>query len=135
MWTSEGLHPADGSDFSAWLCATHRDHGDFTALLVLVSIDGTKVTPAASTFLNIIGSEIGWADMLGLLAGSGRRWDGACFFAQVESDGPLDNGAARARLRQLEQRLSEDRLVLNEGAFFDRLGRRMEVEEVPGTTH
>lgn len=131
MWTSDGPGPADGSDFSAWLRATHDLHGDFTALLVLVEIGGTKVTPIASTFLNIIGSEIGWADMLGLLAGAGRRWDGACFFPQLEAGRPLDNAAARARLRSLEQRLAEDRLVLNDGAFFDRLGRRMEVSEVP----
>ena len=31
---------------------------------------------------------------------------------------------------QLEERLDDDRLVLNEGHFFDKWGRRMKVEEV-----
>lgn len=131
MSTSEA-EPTGVSDFFDWLATTHLANGDFTALLVLVEIGETKVTPLASTFLNFIGTDIGWSDMLALLSGAGRRWDGVCFFPQLDVDGPLDNGAARARLRQVEQRVSENRLVLNEGAFFDRLGRRMEVEELPG---
>ena len=46
------------------------------------------------------------------------------------SGGPLDNPTARLRLRALEARLAEDRLVLNEGRFFDRRGRRLTIEEV-----
>jgi hypothetical protein len=33
-------------------------------------------------------------------------------------------------LRELEARLDEDRLVLNEGHFFDKWGRRLKIEEV-----
>jgi hypothetical protein len=43
--------------------------------------------------------------------------------------GPLDNAAARAQLRGIEERVKAERLALNEGFFFDRHGRRMMVEE------
>jgi hypothetical protein len=42
----------------------------------------------------------------------------------------LDNPNARLQLRDLEERLDDDRLVLNEGHFFDKWGRRMKVDEV-----
>jgi hypothetical protein len=42
----------------------------------------------------------------------------------------LDNSAARLQLRGLEERLDDDRLVLNEGHCFDKWGRRMMIEEV-----
>ena len=44
--------------------------------------------------------------------------------------GPLDNPNARLRLRELESRLDDNPLVLNEGNFFDKWGRRLKVEEV-----
>ena len=43
--------------------------------------------------------------------------------------GPLDNAAAREKLREIEERVKAERLALNEGFFFDRHGRRMMVEE------
>jgi len=44
--------------------------------------------------------------------------------------GPLDNPTARLRLRELESRVNGDRLVLNEGHFFDAWGRRLRIDEV-----
>ncbi|QRG04496.1 hypothetical protein EZH22_14940 [Xanthobacter dioxanivorans] len=121
---------APTTDFDLWLAGTFREHGSFTALVVLVRIAEPAVTPLASTFLTVVGDEVGWADMAALFTGAGRAWDGAVFFAQLDA-GPLENGAARARLRALEQRMSADRLVINEGDFFDALGRRLKVEEIP----
>jgi hypothetical protein len=43
--------------------------------------------------------------------------------------GPLDNPTARLRLHELESRLDQNPLVLNEGHFFDKWGRRLKVEE------
>ena len=43
--------------------------------------------------------------------------------------GPLDNPTARLRLHELESRLDANPLVLNEGNFFDKWGRRLKVEE------
>jgi hypothetical protein len=46
------------------------------------------------------------------------------------ADGPLDNPTARLRLRELETRVDENKLVLNEGHFFDKWGRRLKIEEM-----
>ena len=96
-----------------------------------MEISESKVTPLRSTFLNVIGDEITWSEITALFAGAGTAWDGASFFPVVDAEGgPLDNVNARLRLRELEARLDDDRLVLNEGQFFDKWGRRLKIEEV-----
>ena len=118
-------------DFRSWLTREFAQTGAFTALVVLVEIAGTRVTPACSTFFNVIGDEVEWRDIVDMFHGSGRQWDGAAFFpADAPDGGPLDNASARRGLRDLEARLADDRLVLNEGHFFDKWGRRMKIEEV-----
>jgi hypothetical protein len=119
------------TDFEHWLAEEFAANGAFTALIVLVDISETKVTPQCSTYLNIIGTEVDWGEMTGLFAGAGVPWNGAAFFPATGPDGgPLDNPTARLRLRTLEERLSLDRLVLNDGRFFDQWGRKLKVEEV-----
>jgi hypothetical protein len=119
------------SDFDRWIAAEFAKSGPFTAFAVLVEIAGSKVFPLCSTYFNVIGDEIDWSEITVLFAGAGQRWDGAAFFPQHSTGGgPLDNPSARVRLRKLEQRLDDDRLVLNEGHFFDKWGRRMKIEEV-----
>ena len=117
------------TDFQDWLKQAFDRTGSFTALILLVRIGDLKVTPLASTFLNVIGEDVNWPQMAALLAGSGQPWDGAAFFPVTEADGPIGNADARARLRTLEARVREDRLVLNEGHLFDLWGRRLKVEE------
>ncbi len=120
------------TDFDRWIADEFERSGEFTALVVLVGIGESKVTPLCSTYFNVIGTEIDWAEITVLFAGSGQDWSGASFFPVTGSDGrPLDNPTARLRLRELETRLDDDRLVLNEGHFFDKWGRRLEIEEVP----
>lgn len=119
------------TDFEAWLAEEFAAAGSFTALIVLVEITDAKVTPQCSTYLNIIGTEVDWGEITVLFAGAGVSWSGAAFFPVVDMHGgPLDNPTARLKLRELEARLSDDRLVLNEGAFFDQWGRKLQVEEV-----
>lgn len=134
MSTSRGPKkpPSDaGADFKAWLEGEFEDEGSFTALVVLVEIGEITVTPQASTFVNVIGTEVAWSDLLALFEGAGCAWDGVAFFPSRDADGsPLDNAAARRGLTELVARLGEDRLVLNEGRFFDRWGRRMRIDEV-----
>lgn len=121
------------TDFDRWLSAAFAEIGSFTALVVLVDIAGTKVTPLRSTFMNIIGDETYWAEVAVLLQSAGVAWSGVSFFPVTGIEGgPLDNDTARSRLRELQERLAENRLVLNEGYFFDEWGRRLKVEEVPG---
>jgi len=120
------------NDFERWLQAAFAEIGAFTALVVLVDIGETRVTPLRSTYVNVIGDEVTWNDMVQMFAGSGADWDGAAFFpVTMKGGGPLDNPSARLKLRALEARLAEDRLALNEGNFFDRFGRRLMIEEVP----
>lgn len=121
----------NAADFSDWLVGEFAGSGEFTALVVLVNIAGARITPLCSTYFNVIGDEVDWNDIVVMFAGSGADWNGAAFFpVRSPHDGPLDNPTARVRLRELEARLDDDRLVLNEGHFFDRWGRRMRVEEV-----
>lgn len=120
------------TDFERWLGEEYRRAGSFTALVVLVSIAGTKVLPLCSTYFTVIGDDIDWGEITVLFAGSGHAWQGASFFPVRDVGGePLDNPAARLKLRELEARIDEDRLVLGEGHFFDQWGRRMRIEEVP----
>ena len=126
------MSTSDRPDFDQWIAEEFARSGPFTALAVLVEITETKVTPLASTYFNVIGDETGWGDITVMFAGAGRPWDGASFYPVTAADGgPIDNPAARAKLHELEARLDDDRLVLNEGFFFDKWGRRMQVEEVP----
>jgi hypothetical protein len=119
------------TDFDRWLVSEFAQTGAFTALAVLVEITENKVAPLCSTYFNVIGDEIDWAEITVLFAGAGRDWGGASFYPLLAPDGgPLDNPNARLRLRELEARLDENPLVLNEGHFFDKWGRRLKVEEI-----
>lgn len=125
------ISDSNTTDFERWIAEEFERRGEFTALVVLVSFGDTRVTPLCSTHFNVIGTEIDWAEITVLFAGSGHDWSGASFFPVTTPDGrPLDNPTVRLRLRELEARLDEDRLVLNEGHFFDKWGRRLKIEEV-----
>jgi hypothetical protein len=119
------------NDFDGWLAAEFAERGAFTALVILVAIGERMVTPLCSTYFTVVGDEIDWGELTVVLAGSGMDWDGAAFFPVTSPEGhPLDNPTARLKLRDLEARLDADRLVLNEGHFFDKWGRRTLIEEI-----
>ncbi len=119
------------TEFDDWIAAEFATRGSFTVLVILVEIGERSVTPLASTYLNVIGTEIDWLEIQALFAGAGVHWDGASFFPLTAPEGgPADNGAARAKLREIEARVKDERLTLNEGFFFDRHGRRIMVEEI-----
>jgi hypothetical protein len=117
-------------EFNDWIVSEFDERGAFTALVVLVEIGERSITPLASTYLNVIGTEVDWLEIQALFAGAGVKWDGASFYpATAPEGGPLNNAAAREQLREIEERVKAERLALNEGFFFDRHGRRMMVEE------
>ena len=82
-------HPHDGdagcrfltraratTDFDEWIAAEFAERGAFTALVILVEIDETKVTPLSSTYFNVIGDEVDWSEISSfhrLRRGLGRR--------------------------------------------------------------
>ena len=122
---------APSCDFDYWIVEEFAASGVFTVLIVLVQITEAKVMPLCSTYLNVIGDEVDWSEMTLLFAGAGTDWSGAAFFPVMAPDGgPLDNPAARLRLRELEERVNANRLVLNEGHFFDKWGRQLKIEEI-----
>ena len=123
--------PGRSDDFNSWIASEFAERGPFTALVILVDIVEHRVTPLCSTYFSVIGDEVDWGEVTVLFAGSGMDWDGASFFPTTTEDGrPLDNPSARTQLRELESRLDSDRLVLNEGHFFDKWGRRLKIEEI-----
>jgi len=125
------LSTSENTDFDDWLGAAFRERGSFTAYIVLVEIGEASVAPLCSTYLHVIGDEVDWGQMTVMLAGSGYDWDGAVFFIeQAPNGGPLDNVASRLGLKTIEEKVTEDRLYLNSGNFFDKWGRRMQVEEI-----
>ena len=125
------ISEAATTDFDQWITDEFARSGAFTAFVVLVAIGDSQVNPLCSTYFNVIGDELNWSEITVLFAGAGAEWDGASFFPTTASGGgPLDNPTARIKLREIEARLDDDRLILNEGHFFDKWGRRLKIEEV-----
>jgi hypothetical protein len=119
------------TDFDRWLPAQFAESGTFTALMVLLHIAEPHVTPVCSSYVNVIGDEIDWDEMTVLLQGSGIGWDAVAFFVETaDAGGALTSVEANRRLKDLTLAIEADRLHLNRGQLFDRLGRRLRVEEV-----
>lgn len=117
------------TEFDEWLAAMVLRHGEFTVLVILTAIGQGKVMPLCSTFLHVVGDEVDWREIKTMFESAGRDWDGAAFFpTKAHEGGPIDNATARLRLAELQDKVREDRMVLNEGHFFDTLGRRIEIE-------
>ncbi|MFD1331990.1 hypothetical protein ACFQ4O_08260 [Methylopila musalis] len=117
-------------DFDDWVRAAFAEEGAFTALTVLVEISERDAAPVASTFFHVIGDEVEWKAVRRMFATAPGAWDGAAFFVgRSSAGGPLEEPLARIELRRVEAMIDDDRLALNEGAFFDRRGRRMRIDE------
>jgi hypothetical protein len=115
--------------FDDWL-REEFGKGPFTVLIILVEISDESVAPVASTFLHVIGDDIDWFAMKGMLNQGPHPWQGAAFFpVRLATPGPISDELARLRLKDLQRQITADRLVLNSGAFFDGLGRLMKIEE------
>lgn len=115
-------------DFDEWI-AEEFARGPFTVLILVLDIGELTAEPVASTYLHVIGDEVRWAEMRKMLSGAPNKWNAAAFFPSREAGGPVADRIARVRLLDVEERVNADRLELNKGAFFDRKGRRMLIEE------
>lgn len=121
--------------FDGWVAEEFGRTGGFTALVVLVGIGELTVTPLRSTWFHVVGRDLDWEAVARLLDGAGVAWDGAVFAPRTDrlTGGPLPDAVARLQIRELGTEIVTDRSVLNAEHFFDRLGRRMKVEEVPAS--
>jgi len=125
------LSISERTEFDDWLVGFYKRIGQFTMLAVLTKIDERNVVPLCSTYFHVVGDEVDWDEITLMFAGSGHAWDGAAFFpTQRERGGPIDNPTARLRLRELESKVTQDRMTLNEGYFFDALGRKIKLEPI-----
>ena len=119
------------TDFEQWLAAQFAETGSFTVFIVLVRITERDVKAVKSSYAQMIGDEMEWAEMLALLDGARTPWDGVAFFVGLGHAGaPLPDTLARDKLKEVEASVLADPLALNRGRFFDRLGRHMQIDEV-----
>jgi hypothetical protein len=117
--------------FNEWVVHEYARTGGFTMLVVLVAIGDLDVTPLRSTYLHVIGDEVEWSALTQLFTSANVEWDGVLFEpVSAAGGGPVDDALAKIFLRTLEARIGDDRLAMNTGHFFDKWGRRMQVEEV-----
>jgi hypothetical protein len=115
--------------FDAWLHETFAATRGFTALLLLVRTDAHTIWPLGSSYANVIGNELTWREFRALLDRSDLAWNAVAVFpAAAETGGPLSDTQARARLKQVEDRVIADHAAVNEGAFFDRQGRPLRLD-------
>lgn len=120
---------SSSEDFTGWARDRFRESGGFTALIVLLRIGATTVTPVASSYLHVIGDELVWLDVAELLHKSGRPWDGVAFFVETGAEGgPIPDAIARERLTVRAAEVVADRLSLNGAGLFDRSGRAFRVD-------
>ncbi len=119
------------ADFDRWLETQFAASGPFTALIILVRIESTTIWPLGSSYATVIGSELRWAGMRRLLDSSKLPWSGMAIFPSFsEAGGPLSHEGARQRLAEVQKRVVANHAAINEGFFFDRLGRMIRLEEV-----
>ena len=116
--------------FDDWIVKEYERTDGFTALIVLVSTSNLGVVPLRSTFTHVIGDELDWHHFSLLMRGAGVPWDAVLLMPVAdEHGGPIEDSKATEELRALDDRRNENRLVVNEGHFFDNWGRRMKAEE------
>ncbi len=118
------------TDFEQWLAAQFADTGAFTIFIVLVSIGADKVVPVKSSYAHLIGDDMPWPGMRGLLDSARTPWDGVAFFVGLGHEGgPLPDTMAAVKLKQVEADVKADPLAFNRGMFFDREGRHLRIDE------
>lgn len=118
------------TDFEQWLSAQFADTGAFTIFIVLVRIGNATVVPVKSSYAHLIGDDMPWPGMRGLLDSARAPWDGVAFFVGLGHEGgPLPDAVAAAKLKQVEADVKADPLAFNRGMFFDREGRHLRIDE------
>jgi len=121
------------TDFELWLSAQFADTGPFTMFIVLLRIAGEEIGPLKSSYAHLIGDDVTWSEIRGLLDGARASRDGVAFFVGLgHAGGLLPDEAAARKLKEVEADVATDALTHNRGLFLDREGRQLRVDEVGG---
>lgn len=120
---------SDGAEFESWIVERFAQTNGFTALLLLLSINDTRIDLISCSYLHVIGDEVAWRDMKTMLDASRRRWDGVAVFAESPpAGGPLMDLIAKGRLQERIDEITADRMVLNSAGLFDPQGRAFRID-------
>ena len=114
--------------FDRWLAETLDREGPFTMFLVLMEEAPATIVPVRSSYLHVIGPDIGWDELAGLIAEADASWHSvAVFAAKARTGGPMPDVEARQRLASLEAAVVRDRMTVRKGELFDTRGRRLDL--------
>ncbi len=117
--------------FARWFTQLYAETRGFTALVLLLSLQGDKATPLSCSYVHVIGDEVAWPELKAMLDASGLRWDGVAIFPESAPDGgPVIDLVAKARLQQRIDDVTQNRMVLNEAGFFDARGRAIRIDPI-----
>lgn len=125
------MSSSSGADFKTWFDDRFAETGGFTALILLLAIGDGKVSPISCSYVHVIGNETRWVDMKAMLDASHVAWDGFVIFAESPpGGGPLIDIVAKTRLQARIDEATANRMVLNDGGFFDNRGRAIRIDPV-----
>src|SRR5258708_16379241 len=100
------------TDFEQWLAAQFADTGPFTIFIVLVRIAERDVKAVKSSYAQMIGDEMAWAEMLALLDSARTPWDGVAFFVGLGYEGgPLHDPVPKTKLQAVAPSAHHDPLA------------------------
>ena len=120
-----------GAEFESWIVEQYAATGGFTALILLLTLGGDKVSMISCSYVHVIGDEVRWRDMKSMLDASRRKWDAFVVFAESPpGGGPLIDVVAKARLQERIDEVTVNRMILNDAGFFDTRGRHIRIDPV-----
>jgi hypothetical protein len=119
------------TEFESWIVEQYEATDGFTALILLLTLGGDKVSMISCSYVHVIGDEVRWRDMKSMLDASRRKWDAFVVFAESPpGGGPLIDVVAKARLQERIDEVTVNRMILNEAGFFDTRGRHIRIDPV-----
>jgi hypothetical protein len=119
------------TEFESWIVEQYEATDGFTALILLLTLGGDKVSMISCSYVHVIGDEVRWRDMKSMLDASRRKWDAFVVFAESPpGGGPLIDVVAKARLQERIDEVTVNRMILNDAGFFDTRGRHIRIDPV-----
>ena len=125
------MSSSKGAEFESWIVEQYAATGGFTALILLLTLAGDKVSMISCSYVHVIGDEVRWRDMKSMLDASRRKWDAFVVFPESPpGGGPLIDVVAKARLQERIDEVTVNRMILNDAGFFDTRGRHIRIDPV-----